>query len=168
MENILKQLNRFLGKATLATYAGGGKEVDPAKPNFVSRFPGFKELEYKEKDWYYRDSYAGFFTSAGQEVVWYQGKPLWTQLYGGGMKPKHQNDPGFAHRTFNFLKKALSHGEKSQNFQPRGEKELIDADWEYQCRWKGDITNFKGNEKILYKDEVVFTHAFFGGILRWR
>lgn len=38
-EKILKELNIFLGKAALATYAGGGPEVDPEEP-------GFKELEF--------------------------------------------------------------------------------------------------------------------------
>ena len=44
-----------------------------------------KELEFKEGDWYYKDSYTGFFQSWGREVVWYNKKPFWTQIYGGGM-----------------------------------------------------------------------------------
>ena len=141
MEFTLEQLNEFLGKAALATYAGGGKTVDPSTPDFVSRLPGFKELEYKEKDFYYRDSYAGFFTSAGQEIVWFKGKPVWTQVYGGRMVPEFQNEEAFAHNTFDFLKKAMSHGEKKESFQPRGEKEFKDGDWEYRCNWTGDITS---------------------------
>ena len=58
MKPLLKQLNRFLGKAMLETYAGDGVKVK-------SQRSGFKELEYKEGDWYYRDSYTGFFRSWG-------------------------------------------------------------------------------------------------------
>lgn len=73
------ELNRFIGKATKATYAGGGGKVDQPHRS------GFNELEYLEEDWYYRDSYTGFLRSWGQEVVWYKGEPYWTCLYGGGM-----------------------------------------------------------------------------------
>ena len=156
-----EELNKFLGKATLATYAGGGPEMDP-------EIPGFKELEYREGDWYYRDSYCGFFQSWGREVVWYKGKPAWNSLYGGGMKEKCRTDTEFEHRTFEFLKKALSTGEKKETFQPRGPKELFDGDWKYICHWKGDITNFNGNEEIRYKGETVFTHHFFGGLVEWK
>jgi hypothetical protein len=167
MEFTTEQLNQFLGKATLATYAGGGEKVDPSRADFVSRFTGFKELEYKDGDFYYRDSYAGFFRSAGEEVVCYKEKPVWTQCYYGGMEPKYINDEKFARETFNFLKKALSYGEKQNVFQPRGPKEFKDGDWVYVCDWRGDINNFKGKEAIMWKGEVVFTHHFFGGLLMW-
>ncbi len=158
MKPLLVQLNRFLGKAMLETYAGDGVKVKPQRS-------GFKELEYKESDWYYRDSYTGFFRSWGQEVIWFKGEPFWNQLYGGGMVDKFNNDTKFARQTFGFLKKALSAGEKQESFQPRGPKYFTDHDWGYVCEWKGDITNFKGNEKILLKRETVFTHNFFGGLI---
>lgn len=158
MENFNEQLNKLLGKAAVVAYAGGGEEVEAQRD-------GFSEYEYKEGEFYYRDSYTGYFTSAGQEVIWYQGKPVWTQSYGGGMTPQHRDDAEFADQTFNFLMKALARGEKIERFQPRGEKSFKEGDWEYQCDWKGDITEFKGAEKILHKDELVFTHNFFGGLL---
>lgn len=167
MDDFLKKLNIFLGKAALATYAGSGEKVDPETSGFVSRFPGFKELEYKEGPFYYRDSYSGFFASFGQEVVFYENKPVWTQLYGGGMQSEYRADKEFAHQTFDFLKKALSHGEKIDSFQPRGEKNFKDNEWEYSCDWSGDITKFKGDEEIFYKNKLVFTHHFFGGLIEW-
>lgn len=167
MEFTLKQLNEFLGKAALATYAGGGKKVDPTKPGFVARFPGFKELEYGEGDFYYRDSYAGFFRSAGQEVVWYKDKPVWTQVYCGGMTITYCDDEKFAKETFNFLKRALSAGEKCRAFQPRGKNGFKEGEREYRCKMKGDIADFAGSEKILHNKKTVFTHQFFGGLLKW-
>jgi hypothetical protein len=160
MKELLKALNRFLGKAALNTYAGGGSEVDPEEC-------GFKELEFGDKgsEWYYKDSYTGFFQSWGREVVWHNKKPFWTQIYGGGMTAKFQNDTKFAHETFDFLKKALSAGEKQEKFQPRGPDRFTDGDWEYICKWKGDITRFEGREKILFRGEVVFTHDFLGGLI---
>ena len=43
-KKLLEELNRFLGKAALATYAGGGPDVDPEEP-------GFKDLEFKKGKW---------------------------------------------------------------------------------------------------------------------
>jgi hypothetical protein len=157
-KKLLQELNRFLGKAALNTYAAGGPEVDPEEP-------GFKELEFKKGGWYYKDSYAGFFQSWGREVVWHNQKPFWTQIYGGGMTAKFQNDTKFAHETFDFLKKALSAGGKQEDFQPRGPKSFSEGDWEYFCEWNGDITKFDGYEKILFKKEIVFTHDFSGGLI---
>lgn len=157
-KKILLELNNFLGKAMLNTYAGGGQEVSPKEA-------GFKELGHKEGSWYYKDSYTGFFQSWGREVVWHNEKPFWTQIYGGGMTKKYQDNTKFAHETFNFLKKALSTGEKQADFQPRGPKKFIDGGWKYSCEWHGDIRKFEGHEKIFFKKEVVFTHDFLGGLI---
>lgn len=163
----LEELNQFLGKAALATYAGGGEAVDPSRSGFVARLPGFKELRYEEGDFEYQDSYAGFFRSAGQEVVWYKKMPVWSQCYSGGMAKQYENDEEFARQTFNFLKKALSEGEKCTTFQPRGPKSFKEGDWDYNCELIGNIAEFQGNEAIRYKGEAVFAHNFSGGLLKW-
>ncbi|MBU0906587.1 MAG: hypothetical protein KKE05_00350, partial [Nanoarchaeota archaeon] len=145
MDKLLKELNEFLGKAAPATYAGGGPGVDPEKAE-----KGMKELEYGDKngEWYYKDSYGGFFQSWGREVVWHDGKPFWVQIYGGGMEPEFFDNLEFTHSTFDFLKKALSAGEKLSAFQPRGPKSFSEGEWSYECDWHGDITKFEGNEII--------------------
>jgi len=153
----MEELNAFLGRAMKATYAGGGEEVESQRPKF-------RELEYEEGDWYYRDSYAGHTQSWGQEVVWCKGKPLWTQLYGGGAAPEYQNDKEFGHKISAFLKKALLTGEKEKVFQPRGQNNFSEKEWEYTVEWVGDIKKFSGHEEILFKGNVVFTHNFFGGL----
>jgi len=152
----LKQLNKFLGRAAAACYAGSGNEVRPQRP-------GFKEFNYSVGLLRYRDSYAGYFSSAGQEVVWYRGKPIWTQSYCGGMGPRYRDDEEFAHHTFDFLKCALSHGVKYRRFQPRGPRSFSDRYWRYYSAWKGDIERFEGHERIMYRGRLVFTHGFFGG-----
>jgi hypothetical protein len=157
-EELLKELNKFLGKAALSTYAGGGNEVDP-------QGAGFNELKYDEGKWNYTDSYTGFFQSWGRETVWYNKKPFWTQIYGGGMTKKFQGDLKLAHETFGFLKKALSAGEKKEKFQPRGPKTFADGNWSYTCDWSGDISKFEGHEKIMLKGEIVFAHDFLGGLI---
>ncbi len=100
MEMNLKQLAEFLAKAKKQTYAGNGKEIIPQRP-------GFKELEFKQGNWHYRDSYTGFFSAPGQEIVRFKGKAVWAMAYSGGMREKYQGDAKFAAEVFDFLKKAL-------------------------------------------------------------
>jgi len=165
MDNLLKEMNLFLGEAASKTYAGGGKSVDPEQAE-----KGMKELEYGDKNgkWYYKDSYSGFFQSWGREVVWYDGKPFWAQIYGGGMQSKFSEDSEFTHRTFDFLKKAMLVGDKKNKFQPRGPKLFKQGEWEYRVKMKGNIKKFKGSEKITYKGKIVFTHDFSGGLFVYR
>jgi hypothetical protein len=155
---VLEQLNHFIGHASKATYASSGGKVDePWRKGFI-------ELEYAEEDWYYRDSYAGFLRSWGQEVVWYQDRPFWTCLYGGGMVDDCM-DTALANETFGFLKKVLSAGEKENEFQPRGPKNFEDGEWKYHCEVEGEIQKFKGQEFISKVGKIVFTHDFEGGLV---
>lgn len=154
----LEALNNFLGKAALETYAGGGKRIETEKK-------GFFDMEYREGDFYYRDSFAGYLASHGQETVWYQDTPVWMCSYAGGMRNSKVDNAEFAHDTFEFLKQAMRTGEKSKDFQPRGPRNLKEGDWKYINDCTGDITNFKGHEEIHYKGEMVFEHDYFGGVL---
>jgi len=165
MDKFLKELNKFLGEASLNSYIGGGAGVDPEEAE-----EGMQELEYGDKKgkWYYKDSYAGFFQSWGREVIRYNGKPLWCQIYGGGMQPEFHNNSEFTHKTFGFLKKAMSAGDKINSFQPRGPKLFKEGYWKYICKTEGDIKKFEGKEKITFKGKIVFTHDFHGGLFIYR
>lgn len=155
----IQSLSNFLEKAALATYAGGGKRIKTEKK-------GFFDLEHEEGDFYYRDSFAGYLASHGQETVWYQDKPVWMCSYAGGMRGSKTDDADFANKTFEFLKKAMRTSKKGKEYQPRGPKKLKDGDWEYKNDYSGDASNFKGHEEIHYKGELVFVHDYFGGLLK--
>jgi hypothetical protein len=151
-------LQSFILSAMLNTYATGQGKVDK-----VQR-PGFIEYFYQEGDLEYRDSYSGYLRSGGQEVIRYQGQPVWVNSYGGGMTEKYMNAE-FAQQTFDFLKKAMQAGKTSQGFKPRGIEVLEEGEWKYVCDWQGDVTKFKGEESIFYKGEKVFEHDFLGGLV---
>jgi len=64
----LKKLGKFLVKAKKETYASlKSKEVAPERA-------GHKELEFQKGEFYYRDSYTGFFQAPGMEEVRLGGK----------------------------------------------------------------------------------------------
>ena len=87
-----------------------------------------------------------------------------TYTSGGGMVAERM-DENFALETFSFLKKAFIMGDKENTFQPRGPADFNDNDWQYHCKLNGDTTKFSGHEFISLKQETVFTHEFFGGIV---
>lgn len=149
-----QQIFKFIDRAGKATYAGGGKEVEPERKDF-------HELEYQEGDFYYRDSYAGHYRSRGMEIVRYQGKPVWASLYGGGMVEGKEN---LANQTFEFLKKAMSTDEKGFESY-RGPHRLKIEDWEYRYDQEGDTEECSGYEEIYYKGELIFFHRIFGGLI---
>ena len=156
----LKKLAKFLVKAKIDTYASVNRmKIKPERLNF-------DELEYKEGDFYYRDSYTGFFQAPGMEVVRLggkKGKPIWTMAYSGGMLEKFHRDKKFAKEVFGFLKEALKR--VSENIPFRGPKSFKKDEWKYVNEIKGDIKRFFGFEKILYKSKEVFSQEYIGGLV---
>ncbi|MBS3157555.1 hypothetical protein J4442_05295 [Candidatus Woesearchaeota archaeon] len=160
----LEELAKFLVRAKKATYAGEGMEATPERP-------GFKELEFIEGDWIYRDSYVGFFRAPGQEVVRFRGEPVWTMSYDGGMMLDFRDDVAFAGETFSFLKKALLQVPEDAPYRgPKGQ--LVGGrGWVYEngLSFGSDITDFIGHEKIWAqiggKSEVVFAQRYIGGLV---
>lgn len=153
----LEELAEFLVKAKKAAYAGNGAEVESQRPEF-------KELEYKEGDWDYRDSYTGFFLAPGQEVVRFKGKPVWNMSYSGGMREEHQEDVKFARNVFSFLKKALSNVAKDIPF--RGPGNFDEGDLMYTNFIEGNISDFSGLEMINFRGEEVFRQKYIGGLVK--
>lgn len=154
----LKELEKFLRKASLMTYAGDGKRIKSDKS-------GFYDLEYHEGDFYYRDSFAGFLSSHGQEIIWFQDKPVWMCSYTGGMRNSKKDDAKFANETFEFLKKAMQK-QSTDTFRHRGPETLINGSWTYRNNFSGTLNSFSGHEEISYEDELVFVHDYMGGSLK--
>lgn len=149
------QLYSFIDKAGSSTYAA--VKVDSVTVNET----GFKELNFVEGDFSYKDTYTGYYRSRGMELVRFKGAPVWSQLYGGGMTKGKES---LTNSAFVFLKKALSTGDPAfQSF--RGPGNLKDSDWEYKYKQEGDVFEFHGHEEIFYKGEPVFFHRTIGGLI---
>lgn len=154
----LKKLSKFLVKAKKATYASVNKM------KIESERPLHDELEFFNEQFYYRDSYVGFFQAPGMEEVRLgkNGKTIWTMAYSGGMLENFQNDVEFAKKVFTFLKESLSLVNEKLPF--RGVN-LKKGDWEYRINVDGNIKRFSGHEKILFEGKAVFSQDFIGGLV---
>ena len=152
----LEDLTTLLVNAKIHTYAGEGKEVTPERP-------GFKELEFSEEDWNYRDSYAGFYLAPGQEIVRFKGTPVWAMAYSGGMVDFYYGDLDFAQQTFRFLKQALRRVERQRPF--RGPSLFREGDYVYTDQSEGGLPRFRGREKIFHLEQHVFQQDYIGGLI---
>ena len=152
----LKALAKFLIEAKTKGGYGFGKEIKPWRK-------GFKELEYRKGNFYYRDSYSGHFFAPGQEVVYYKNKPVWAMAYSGGMNFKYHGNAKFALEVFGFLRKALAKMPLSKPF--RGPAKLKIGDFVYTSKLAGNIKDFSGIEKINYKGKEVFKQYYIGGLI---
>ncbi|MFE0424696.1 DUF5680 domain-containing protein [Streptomyces sp. NPDC058953] len=70
------ELESFVVRAKAATYAGGGGKIPSVRT-------ASHDLEYREGDLVYRDSYFGGTDFLGQETVHLADRPLWGMNYYG-------------------------------------------------------------------------------------
>lgn len=149
-------LYKFIQKAGRSTYATSGVESVSYDKN------GFKELNFKEGDYLYKDTYTGFFRSRGMEIVTLKNTPIWSASYGGGMMV---DGADFAIKTFDFLKLAFLTDEAGfQTF--RGPHLLQKDKWVYKYKQDGDIEEFSGYEEIYFEEKLVFFHRMIGGLIK--
>src|SRR3989344_6945668 len=131
-------LYNFIQKAGRITYASSGVESVTYDKN------GFKELNFSENDYSYKDTYTGFFRSRGIEIVTCKNKPVWVASYGGGMI---KEDFDLAMQTLIFLKEAFLTDETGfQTF--RGPHQFRQDQWQYKYKQEGSIEEFSGYEEI--------------------
>ena len=71
-----KRIVEFLIRAKQATYAGKGAETAPSRVKS-------HDLEYREGDFLYYDTYLGGDRFAGEEALWISGIPYWSMNYAG-------------------------------------------------------------------------------------
>jgi hypothetical protein len=69
-------------------------------------------------------------------------------------------------KVYKFLQSCLSKAPKG--FPLRGPKKYLDLDFSYQNAWEGEIDQYFGKEKILYKDRQIYRAFYLGGLVNLR
>ncbi|MCK5108011.1 MAG: XRE family transcriptional regulator [Nanoarchaeota archaeon] len=147
------ELNRFLVKAKISTYATGGE----LKEKVLS--DGSKEFTYENQNFRYRDRYFGHNPFVGQEIVWKDNELCWAMNYYG----KVVSDEISTKEIYRFLKEALKGITK--NFPFRGPKQFQKDKFEYKNTVMGDISSFKGKEIIYYNNKEIYFLYHHGGFI---
>jgi hypothetical protein len=150
----IAKLKQFLINAKKNTYASG----DENKAKLISG--RMKEYIFNDGNLKYIDRYRGHEKFNGEENVLQNNKIIWKMKYEGKiLSNKISTDD-----IYSFLRKALR---KITNNNPfRGPTELIDKEYKYVNNIKGDIEKFSGEEKIFYKNELVYSLIYSGKVIK--
>lgn len=148
-----KTFIKFIIKAKQNTYAKSGEAGEKILAD------SSKELVFKEGDFKYRDRYFGFDPFIGEEIVFQNSKVVWGMNYYGRIISRIIS----AKQVYQFLRKALKRVVKDKHF--RGLDGFVDHDFRYANKSEGSIENFKGQEKIFYKQKLVYRLDYNGGVI---
>ena len=148
-----KQLNKFLVKAKINTYASGGEKQEEKLSD------GSKELEFEEKEFKYRDRYFGYNSFIGEEIVWQNEKTVWGMNYCGEIVSEIIS----AKQIYQFLKEALKKVTEDKPF--RGPDNFEKNGFKYVNKVEGTIEKFEGREMIFYREKLVYKLNYHGGII---
>ena len=149
----INQLNKFLVKAKINTYASSGEGGEKILPDRG------KEFEFKEREFEYRDRYYGFNPFIGQEIVWQNGKIIWGMNYYGEIISEIIP----AKDIYQFLQEALKRVSENKPF--RGPDNFKKDDFEYINKTEGTVEKFQGEEIISYKEQPVHKLSYNGGLV---
>ena len=150
----LDLLNAFIVRAKAATYIGGGARS-------LSRRPSSHDLEYREGAFAYLDSYFGGSDFIGQEVVFFDSKPVWAMNYYGRILEPSLISSGEAGQ---LLQESLTELYKQERFLG-GFEYSTDAGI-YADTNAGDVASFTGREWITRGEVRVYELIYHGGLIK--
>jgi hypothetical protein len=150
----LEQLNAFIVRAKAATYVGGGAKSP-------SHRPGSHDLQFHEGAFSYLDSYFGGTDFLGQEVVYYEGKPVWAMnYYGRILEPSMITAADAGQIIQESLSKMYQEGRFLGGFEHTTENGT------YVDTSEGDVASFTGKEWIVRDNTKVYELAYHGGLVK--
>jgi hypothetical protein len=155
MFSISSDFVAFLRAAKLATYAAQGDDA-----SVLPLLPDSKQLEYSQGRFLYRDIYVGMLGFVGQEVVYSEGRAVWSMSYSGGLLPgiaKSEAAP-----VYRALRAALAAA--LADLPLRGPSEFEFEGLRYSCAPTGGLERFHGFESISREGQLLYDLHFTGGV----
>ncbi len=146
-------LNAFIVRAKAATYVGSGEHV-PCRLDS-------HDLRFEEGSWAYHDSYFGGSDFIGEEVVYFEGKPVWAMNYYGRIL---RADLITAAQAGQMIKASLSSVYKEGRFL--GGFEHTEQDLTYIDASNGTVDCFRGQELIRHGQETAYELDYHGGLIK--
>jgi hypothetical protein len=132
---------------------GGGQHAPACRP-------ASHDLKFEEEGWAYLDSYFGGRDFIGEEVVYYQGKPVWAMNYYGHILRADLITPAQAGEVIQAsLSKMYSEGRFLGGFEYRHEGFI------YQDTNDGSVTSLRGREFISRRGETAYELFYHGGLI---
>ena len=148
------ELAAFIVRAKAATYVGNGEHAEPSRL-------GSHDLRFSDGDWAYLDSYFGGTDFIGEEVVYFEGKPVWAMNYYGHIL---RDELITAAQAGQMIQASLSKMYREGRFL--GGFEHQENDLTYVDTSEGNEDSFRGREFIRRAQEVVYELMYHGGLIR--
>ncbi len=148
------ELHAFIVRAKAASYVGNGEHVNPCRL-------GSHDLCFSDGKWSYHDSYFGGTDFIGEEVVYFDEKPVWAMNYYGRVL---RDDLITAAEAGQMIKASLSHMYKEGRFL--GGFEHSENDLTYVDSSEGSVERFSGCEFIRRGEEIAYELDYHGGLIR--
>jgi hypothetical protein len=146
-------LHDFIVRAKSVTYVGDGQPTPACRS-------GSHDLTFAEGDWKYLDSYFGGRDFIGEEVVYYQGKPVWAMNYYGRILRADLITPAQAGQV---IKASLSKMYREGRFL--GGFEYQHEGFTYTDTSEGEVLSFRGREFISRHGETAYELYYHGGLI---
>jgi hypothetical protein len=148
------ELNSFIVRAKAATYVGDGEHVTSCRL-------GSHDLRFSDGNWSYHDSYFGGSDFIGEEVVYFDQKPVWAMNYYGRIL---REDLITAAQAGQMIKSSLSRLYQEGRFL--GGFENIEWDFTYIDANEGSVECFHGHELIRLGQETAYELDYHGGLIK--
>jgi len=150
----IDELNAFIVRAKSVTYVGGGEHADSSRT-------GSHDLRFVDGKWSYLDSYFGGTDFIGEEVVYFDEKPIWAMNYYGYIL---RDDLITAAQAGGMIKASLSHIYKEGRFL--GGFDFSEDDLTYVDTSEGSPDHFHGREFIRRGQDIAYELVYHGGLIR--
>ena len=150
----IDQLTSFIVRAKAASYVGGGTHTQSCRL-------GSHDLQYRDGNYAYLDSYFGGADFIGEEVVYFTSQPVWAMNYYGRIL---QPSLITAAEAGQIIQMSLSRMYQQGRFL--GGFEYAVGNSIYVDTSAGDATTFTGNEWIMRDSLKVYELIYHGGLIR--
>ncbi|WP_260260233.1 DUF5680 domain-containing protein [Vibrio intestinalis] len=149
-----QELYRFIVEAKANSYIGRAPKSLPSRK-------GASDIQYQRGSFQYLDSYFGGTDFLGQEVVYFEGEPVWAMnYYGKILRPDIYNGEKSGNAVITALTEIYQSGEFLGD-------SVIDTNWgRYHDTNKGDVHSFTGYEWIELEQEKVYDLHYHGGLIK--
>ncbi|MBK9927428.1 MAG: hypothetical protein IPP66_19330 [Anaerolineales bacterium] len=150
----IDELNAFIVRAKAATYVGSGEHAKSSRP-------GSHDLHFTDGKWSYLDSYFGGTDFIGEEVVYFDDKPVWAMNYYGYIL---RDDLLTAAQAGQMIKASLSRMYKEGRFL--GGFTHSEDGLTYVDTSDGTADHFHGREIIRRGEEIAYELVYHGGLIK--
>ena len=159
VEDILKEysveeLHKFIVKAKANSYVNRAPKCLPSRL-------GSQDIQFRDNDYQYLDSYYGGTDFIGQEVVVHENIPVWAMNYYGRIVEPSIYD---AEKAGNVVIESLSQLYETGTFLGNNS---CHTEWgTYTDTNEGSVSCFSGYEWIDFREKKVYELRYHGGLIR--